>query len=267
MLPAEAIRDRVTDWAKADDRVRAAYIFGSVATGTATEHSDLDLIVVAQPGQLDSLWGEAVALAARWLDAPVVYSKELPWQGPCRLQAHAADLAEIDVGFVEAEPRVWGGVARGYAVLVDKDGAVTAALEKQVAEWTPPVYDAADADSDSWLLLHWTAGKVRHGRGWFARVSINDFITNRVLPVLGVELDDVEQQDAALVSRLQAALPASTEPAELVRALVETARLYDEAYADWCRRAGVGVSRNPLAEPVLRRLRELEEEHPARPDA
>lgn len=267
MLPAEAIRDRVTAWAKSDDRVRAAYIFGSVANGTATEHSDLDVVVVSQPGQLDALWSEAVTLAARWLGGPVVFSKELPWQGPCRLQAHRADLAEIDVGFVDAEPKVWGGIARGYAVLVDKDGEVTAQLEKQVAEWSPPAYDAAEQDNDNWLLLHWTAGKVRHGRGWFARVCVNDFITRRLLPVLDVELDAVEEQDPELVRRLEAAQPGSTDRAELTRALLATAGLYDAAYRDWCERHGAEYVRSQLADPVLHRLHELEEEHAARTDA
>lgn len=54
-LPAEEMAARAAVWARADAAVRAAIVYGSVAQGTANEESDLDLIVVAEPGQRDGL--------------------------------------------------------------------------------------------------------------------------------------------------------------------------------------------------------------------
>jgi predicted nucleotidyltransferase len=55
-IPAERLAAQAAEWARPEPAVRAAVAYGSVAHGTAGEHSDLDLIIVAEPGQRDALW-------------------------------------------------------------------------------------------------------------------------------------------------------------------------------------------------------------------
>jgi predicted nucleotidyltransferase len=55
-IPAEIMAGRAAAWAESDPGVRAMIVYGSLAQGTADEDSDLDVIIVAEPGQRDQLW-------------------------------------------------------------------------------------------------------------------------------------------------------------------------------------------------------------------
>ena len=59
----EAIVDAGVRWAERDPRVRALLLKGSLARGDADERSDVDFLVVAQPGQLEALWADRVTIA------------------------------------------------------------------------------------------------------------------------------------------------------------------------------------------------------------
>jgi predicted nucleotidyltransferase len=62
-------------------------VVGSVAAGTDTVFSDLDLIVVAREDQRDGLWAEREHVAETLLGQRLGWSQDLPWQGPFRFQA------------------------------------------------------------------------------------------------------------------------------------------------------------------------------------
>src|SRR5260221_2006647 len=55
VFPAERMAQRAAEWIRADPSVRAGVVYGSVARKEATEDSDLDLILVAEPGQRERL--------------------------------------------------------------------------------------------------------------------------------------------------------------------------------------------------------------------
>ncbi|MGB6458196.1 MAG: nucleotidyltransferase domain-containing protein [Streptosporangiaceae bacterium] len=63
-VPAEEMAARAAAWARTDAAVRAAIVYGSLAHGTASEQSSLDLIIVAEPGQRDALWDRRAQIAA-----------------------------------------------------------------------------------------------------------------------------------------------------------------------------------------------------------
>ena len=54
-IPAERMAERAAAWAESDAAVRAVIVYGSVAQGSADDDSDLDVIVVAEPGQREAL--------------------------------------------------------------------------------------------------------------------------------------------------------------------------------------------------------------------
>src|SRR5215467_2307407 len=98
-VPAEQMAARAQAWAESDPSVRAAVVFGSLAHGTAGAHSDLDLIVVAEPGQRDALWDRREQIGALLLGGPAAWSQEPAWQRPYRYQAWDTSLAEVDLAF------------------------------------------------------------------------------------------------------------------------------------------------------------------------
>jgi hypothetical protein len=256
-LPAEEMAARAMAWASADAAVRAAIVYGSLAQGTANEQSDLDLIVVAEPGQRDGLWDRRAQIGAILLGRQPSWSQEPVWQRPYRYQSWDENLAEADLTFDEEHAAPWAALAKGFRAIVDKAG-VEAQLRRDLANWRAPEFDAPAFDEGTWRWLHYLSGKLRHGETWIVRYGVMDTLNNRVVPLLGVAAHSaVHDLDAADVARLHHAAPASQEPAELRRSLLATADLYSMALDRWSERTGRTRPRNPLAALVLARLSAL----------
>ncbi len=183
-VPAQEMAERTAVWAGSDPAVRAAVVYGSVAQGSADGESDLDLVIVAEPGQRDGLWARREQISARLLGGPAAWSQEPFWQRPYRYQSWQPDLAELDLTFDEEHVAPWAALARGFRVLVDK-GGVGARLAGDLAGWQPPEVDAAAFEPGTWLWLGYLRGKLRHGETWMVRYGVMDTLTNRVLPLLG----------------------------------------------------------------------------------
>jgi hypothetical protein len=132
-----------------------------------------------------------------------------------------------------------------------------------LAGYQPPVYDVAGADDQTWGLLAWLAGALLHGRVVLVHRGITDLFGKRVVPVSGrpgYGLGSAEA-DAALVERLEDALPHSLRPAELARSLRQTAQLYRDLVAGWATRTGATPPSSPLAPAVLDALTKLVSGH------
>jgi predicted nucleotidyltransferase len=254
-VAAEEMAARASAWAAGDVAVRAAIVYGSVALGTANADSDLDLLVVAEPGQRDDLWERRARISALLHARPPVWSQEPLWQRDYRYQSWDENLAELDLTFDEGAAAPWAALARGFRAIVDKAG-VEAELRSDLAGWRPAEFDAPAFDGGTWAWLNYLRGKLRHGETWLVRYGVLDTLTNRVVPLLGgAGHSACRDLDAAEVTRLDAAAPASSEPAELRRSLQATADLYSWALDRWSERTGRPRPRSPLAAPVLHRLR------------
>jgi predicted nucleotidyltransferase len=97
---------------RADDRVRALLLKGSLARGQADERSDVDLVIVTMPSRLRELWANRRDVAdrlGRWLRGFV----EVPWQAP-----------HTFIGFVSA--------ARGCRVAREFGQVVSAVMAMRV---------------------------------------------------------------------------------------------------------------------------------------
>jgi predicted nucleotidyltransferase len=254
-VPAEQMAARAAAWAGSDATVRAAVVYGSLAQGTADEQSDLDLIVVAQPGKRDDLWDRREQISALLHGCQPVWWQEPLWQRAYRYQSWDEHLAELDLTVDEARAAPWAALTRGFYAIVDKAG-VEARLRSDLASWQPPEFDAPAFDGGTWVWLNYLYGKVRHGETWMVRYGVMDTLNNRVLPLLGAAghsaLCDLDTADADLIQR---AAPTSAEPAELRRSLRATADLYAWALDRWSERTGVRRPRNQLAPAILNRLR------------
>jgi hypothetical protein len=66
----ETLLERFGQACGADPRIAAAFLAGSLAAGTADEHSDVDLCVITENGQRDAVWADREALV-RQLGEPL----------------------------------------------------------------------------------------------------------------------------------------------------------------------------------------------------
>jgi predicted nucleotidyltransferase len=243
--------ERAREWATEDERVAAAFVYGSLARAQTHDLSDLDLLIVAQPDQRDALWREREALAERVLGTPAIFRQEPSWQRPFRFQAWRADLVEVDLTYDEGTAVVWEGIASGFLVLVDR-GGIAGRLRTAASAWQRPEFDAAMFDTGTWPWLLWLLGRLRHGQHWMVRYGVMDTLNNRVLPLLGAAGHNAERTLApGDLQQLYAAAPRSAEAEELARSLCATAELYDAALDEWAARTGKPRPRHPLAPGVL----------------
>jgi hypothetical protein len=254
-VPAEAIAARAAVWARSDPAVRAAIGYGSFARGTANEQSDLDLVVVAEPGQRNALWSRRAEIAAALLGGDPAWCQEPHWQRPYRYQGWDDDLAELDLTFDEEYVTPWAELRKGFCAIVDK-ADVEARLSHDLADLQAPAFDAPAFDGGTWVWLNYLSGKLRHGERWFVRYGVMDTLNNRVVPLLGGSGHSAHRDlDAADVALLHDAAPRSLDDRELRRSLRATADLYSLALDRWSERSRRPRPENPLAPAVLARLR------------
>ncbi len=247
--------ERVARWAEAEDGVRAAIVYGSVAQGTADEESDLDLILVTVPGRRERLWERRTEFAEFVLESPVRWSQEPSWQRPFRYKGWGG-RGELDLTLDEGYAAPWPALMRGFRAVCDK-ADVVARLAADLAEFKPTEFDAALLDGNTWVWLRYLRGKMRHGETWFVRYGVMDTLGNRVVPLLGSASHSVRAElGESVLSRLHAAAPKSEQPEELRRSLLATAELYDWALSQWALRTGRENPRSPIASEVLDKLRQ-----------
>jgi predicted nucleotidyltransferase len=252
------IVERAREWVHQDERVLGAFVHGSAARGDVTPLSDVDLIVVAQPGRREEIWAEREQIGRILLGAAVAAAHEVPHQRPFRWQARTADLRMLDLALDEGAIDMWPGLTGDMTCLLDR-GDLQQQRRDWIASYEPPVYDVAGADDQTWELLRWLAGALLHGRVVLVHRGITDVIGYRVVPVSGrpgYGLGSTDE-DAALIERIEDALPHSLHRAELARSLQQTGQFYRDLVADWATRTGATPPSSPLAPAVLDALNKL----------
>jgi predicted nucleotidyltransferase len=252
------IVERAREWVHQDERVLGAFVHGSAARGDVTPLSDVDLIVVAQPGRREEIWAEREQISRTLLGAAVVEAHEVPHQRPFRWQARTADLRMLDLALDEGAIDMWPGLTGDMTCLLDR-GDLQQQRMDWIASYEAPAYDVARADDQTWELLRWLASALLHGRVVLVHRGITDVIGYRVIPVSGRPGYGLGSagEDAALIARIEDALPHSLHRAELARSLQQTAQFYRDLVADWATRTGATPPSSPLAPAVLDALDQL----------
>jgi hypothetical protein len=261
MTTARLFADRARRWAAHDSAIRALVVFGSVAQGTDNQWSDLDLVVVAEPGCRDEVWHRRAGITRMVLGQEPIFVQEPSWQRPYRYQAWDDNGHELDLTIDEGSAAVFGGIAKGFEVLLDR-ADVAEQLTADAAAWTPPEYDAASLDGGTWVWFLYLHAKLQHGERFAVRAGLSETLTNRVMPLLGAEWHSAEADlSAEDLDRVHAAFPTSIEPGELTRALRDTATVYEWALGRWADRTGNARPRSPLALITHTRLAEPDPTH------
>jgi predicted nucleotidyltransferase len=258
-IPAERMAARAAAWAESDAAVRAVIVYGSLAQGSADDDSDLDVVVVAEPGQREGLWGRREEISDLIHGHHAVWHQEPLWQRPYRYQSWDEELTELDLTLDEEHASPWAALTRGFLSVVDK-AEVAARLRSDLAAWQPSEFDAPAFDGGTWVWLNYLRGKLRHGEAWMVRYGVMDTLNSRVLPLLGTAGHSAHHSlEAADIDRIHRAAPASSEPAELRRSLRATAELYAWALDRWSQRTGLPVPQSPLAPAIMAKLHTAED--------
>ncbi len=256
VIPAEAMSARAAALGQDDEAVLGAIVFGSVAAGTATAESDLDLLLIAQPGRRDELWDRREDIARQIHgDAKIVYAREPSWQHKWRHQSWTAGLLELDMTVDEGTAAADDALAGGYKILVDK-GEVAAGLAANLSSYRRPVFDVAEYDGIVWTTLDYLHGRIRHGEYWAVRFGLAEILNSCIVPALGATgLQAHTELSGDLLELIHAAAPASGDPPELQRSLLATAELWELALTEWALRCDQPRPYCELAPLVLNKLR------------
>jgi predicted nucleotidyltransferase len=199
-------------WAERDRRVRALLLKGSLARGEADERSDVDFVVVAQPGRLCELWAARQTIAeglGGWLGG----FDEVAWQAPHTFIGFYDGPVKVDFFFQEGEPAVDPWLRDGFRALFDPDGLADGLRAALVAE--PRLPDLSDFDVHAWDWLWAVHVKLRRpGQEWLVYVELVKFVETMLLTAFGV----LAPEPWRGVMRLEERLPPDAQAA-LRRAL------------------------------------------------
>lgn len=212
-------------WAVRDPRVRALLLKGSLARGDADERSDVDFLVVAQPGRLHDLWAARREIAeglGGWLGG----FDEVAWQAPHTFIGFCDGPVKVDFFFQEGQPAVDPWLRDGFRALFDPDGLADGLRTALAAEPEPP--DLSEFDVHAWDWLWAMHLKLRRpGHEWLVYIELVKFVETMLLTGFGalapepwrgvLELDERLSADDLAAARR--ALPAAPEQTELRRAL------------------------------------------------
>jgi predicted nucleotidyltransferase len=255
VVAADRMAARAAEWIRAEPSVQAGIVYGSVARQEAGVDSDLDLILVSEPGQRQQLWERRRELSAAIHEREIVSVQEPLWQRDFRYQSWDDHLNELDLTLDEEYAAAWLALKRGFVMLVDK-ADVGVRLTEHLAALSPPVFDGASYDGGTWLWLNYLHGRLHHGENWIVRSGVMDTLNNRVVPLLGSAGHPAcAELGPAVVDQLNEAAAPCGNPVELRRSLRATAELYDWALAQWAERTGAPNPRSPLAAAILTKLR------------
>ena len=243
-MPTDAqatVLETAREWARAERRVRALLLKGSLGRGEGDAESDVDLVIVAEPGQLASLWDERRAIAER-LGRPLGLFRDIAiWRAPHLAIALYDGPLKVDLWFEEGEvePSEW--LRAGFAVVSD-DAGVADRLRARLASLPPPTLDQLhsdlwELDSHAWDFALWIEHKLASGDLWLAYLELTKYVEMIVIAAWNAvagkawagatRLD--ERLPAAVQERLELALPREGDDRELRRSLRELVALYEEA--------------------------------------
>ncbi len=249
-----AIVERFRAWAAEDPAVRGALIVGSQARTQepADEWSDLDIVIFhTEPERLVA----ATDWVGRFGEVAVTMVEETAVLGGRERRVFYADGRDVDFAvfpaaaleFVPHVPEGQAILARGFAVLIDKDGHLSAinGPPPRPARAEPPIPGEAEfraVVSDFWYHVQWVAKKLRRGELWTAKMGSDAYLKQRLLRVIEWQTalrrpgavdtwHDGRFLDRWAEADVRARLPgtfARYERADLARGLGETERLFSD---------------------------------------
>ena len=236
---------------------------GSLGRGGGDERSDLDLVIVSEPGRRDELWAERGSIAAQ-LGRPLGLFRDIAiWEPPHLAIALYDGPLKVDLFFEdgEVEADVW--LLDGFEVLLDR-AEVGELLRRRLATLEPPRLDllhddSAELDSHAWDFALWLDRKLDVGERWLVFLELRKYVELIVLPAWNALAGEAwrgavglpKRVDPELLERLEVAQPRGTDQDELRRSLRALVSLYVEARPRLSAELG-----EPLSDELMDQVRE-----------
>ncbi len=198
MLTFDDLIERFTQWANADEAVRAALVLGSRARQDhpADEWSDLDVLVFTRrPDLLIDSGGWTGGLGPIWLTFLERTGDGRSWERRIMFEGGldvdvAIDPAELLDGLLQEglPPDVGDVIRRGVKVLVDKDGKLAQIQKLPLPSASyyhkPTETEFNNAAGDFWYHTVWSAKHLRRGELWWAKGGSDGHLKNLLKDML-----------------------------------------------------------------------------------
>jgi hypothetical protein len=197
----------------ADPRIVGVAAGGSYLTDSMDEFSDLDLVVAVEPEHHGSVMAERHRIAGALGLLLAAFTGEHVGEPRLLICLYDRPLLHVDLKFV-ALPDV-GARVEDPAILWERDGRFTRALEGQRAEYPPP--DLQWIEDRFWIWVHYAGAKIGRGE-LFEAIDFLSYLRARVLGPLGLRRAGATPSG---VRRVEAFAP------ELVRDLRRTVATHD----------------------------------------
>ncbi|WP_436701172.1 nucleotidyltransferase domain-containing protein [Nocardioides sp. BYT-33-1] len=236
--------DRLTPILQRDERILGLALAGSLAEGTADEHSDVDLVVVLRDAAYDEVMADRLGLIGSWTPLVDGFTGEHVGEPRLIIALVGPPLLHVDFKFVRISDL---GERSGDPVVVwERDGSLARALAGRPA--TEAGYDAQWVEDRFWTWVHYGATKLARGE-LFEVIGFLGFLREVVYGPLAAELSGTAPRG---VRRLETLAP------DLAHALESTVSGYDateaaaalvacvDVYRSWTDRLAAPPRRNEL---------------------
>ena len=226
--PHRAFLHRALPRLSACPRLTGVAAGGSFAEGRMDEHSDLDLVVVAEPEAWPGVLDERKAIAAELGPLLAAFTGEHVGEPRLLVCLYGPPLLHVDLKFVA--PSDLAARVEDPLVLWDRRGLLRGALAEGLARYPSP--DLQWIEDRIWVWTHYIAGKVARGEILEATDGLA-YLRSRVLGPLALQgagarpngLRRVERLVPEAAAAIASAVPRPDGP-DCLRALRETLALY-----------------------------------------
>lgn len=145
--------------AEQDQRLLGVVVGGSVASGTADEHSDLDLVLVCSDTEHSGVLAQAPAFAARVGPLLSCFTGEHVGEPRLLIALYGPPLEHVDLKFVAL--RDLGDRVENGLLLWQRDDSVARTLAETTPAW--PRTDPQWVEDRFWVWVHYVASKIERG--------------------------------------------------------------------------------------------------------
>lgn len=174
--------DEVLPRIQRDSRVAGVAVAGSIAGGHPDIYSDVDLIVVIDDEDFDSVMQERLALIGSWAALVAGFTGEHVGEPRLIITLVGPPLLHVDFKFVRASD--FADRAEDPDLLWDRDGVLAGSLAEHPL--TAPSLDLQWIEDRFWIWVHYGATKLGRGE-LFEVISCLGYLREAVLGPLAAQ--------------------------------------------------------------------------------
>lgn len=227
--PQQTVLDSILKSVESDPRFCALLSGGSLLHGGFDEHSDLDLIVVVNDTDYDSVMAERRIFAQSCGDLLAAFTGEHVGEPRLLICLYAPDAIHVDLKFVTKD--TFSKLIECPHILWSNDPSIEAVISAAEVQW--PDHPPDWFEDRFWIWVHYAATKIARGE-LFEAIGMLSFIREQVLGPLIHQHDGrpqrgvrrLEESASEFSERLERTIP-KHERNSVLSALHQTITLYD----------------------------------------